>query len=162
LKSWEIILSFLLGLVVNEACDVSPWLARRIIVLAARHWSSDKASADAYAEEWLAIIHERPGKIFKLATALSFAGGALCRNLSVKVSRRLGRFQRTWLAIDHLARKALVLSFLFALSAMAVGGTSGLVALWLYLISAQMALTGIAFILDGLRVSTRLNSKWRR
>ncbi|MET7396378.1 hypothetical protein ABZS66_23145 [Dactylosporangium sp. NPDC005572] len=76
---WEIAAGFALGLVANELCDVSPWLARRIVPLAARLWTTDEDRRAINAEAWLAIIDERPGKLFKLTTALAFLGGGTVR-----------------------------------------------------------------------------------
>jgi hypothetical protein len=68
----ELILGILLGLVVNEFCDVSPWLASRIVPVAVRLWTRDPERREIYAEAWQAVINERPGKLFKLGTALTF------------------------------------------------------------------------------------------
>jgi mycothiol system anti-sigma-R factor len=70
-------------LLANEACELSPWCARKLV-----HWSAcrrytDPARAEARAEELAALINERPGNILKLVTASCFASGAV-----VTVSRR--------------------------------------------------------------------------
>ncbi|KAA9375200.1 hypothetical protein F5972_27875 [Microbispora cellulosiformans] len=73
----EIVLGILLGLVVNEFCDVSPWLARIVI-----RWSADIRYKNAprqqmRADELVALIEERPGKLFKLLTAAGFLVSAI-------------------------------------------------------------------------------------
>ncbi|NJC13027.1 hypothetical protein F4558_002853 [Micromonospora profundi] len=79
MNHWEIIASFVFGLAVNEMTDLSPWAARRLVRWAAYHWTTDPEIAAGYAEEWTAIVEERPGKLFKLATAVQFAIGAAGR-----------------------------------------------------------------------------------
>ncbi|WP_238007654.1 hypothetical protein KZZ52_56640 [Dactylosporangium sp. AC04546] len=71
---WGIISGVLMGLAVNETCDLSPWLAQRIVPVAARLWTRDPERREVYTEAWLAIINDRPGKLFKLTTALAFLG----------------------------------------------------------------------------------------
>jgi len=71
-----VLLSVLLGLVSNEIGDVSPWLARRVVRWSAARWSADADEAAVLAEEWSALLGERPGKLFKLFTALGFAARA--------------------------------------------------------------------------------------
>lgn len=64
-------------LLANEACELSPWCARKLV-----HWSAcrqytDPARAEARAEELAALINARPGNVLKLATASCFAAGAV-------------------------------------------------------------------------------------
>ncbi|MER8066953.1 MULTISPECIES: hypothetical protein [Streptomyces] len=54
-----------LGLAVGEFTEVSPWLARRILRLAARRLGNPEA-AERYEAEWVALLDERPGKLLKL------------------------------------------------------------------------------------------------
>jgi hypothetical protein len=76
--SWiTVAASVLLGLAVNEVFDVSPWMARRVALLAARVWTRDPALQATYAEEWQAVIAEQPGKLSKLLTAAGFLGVGL-------------------------------------------------------------------------------------
>ncbi|MEV6002171.1 hypothetical protein AB0M25_23580 [Streptomyces griseomycini] len=65
-----------IGLLLNEAVDISPWLARRILRWAA-HRLPDIDEARAYEEEWTALLDERPGKLLKLVYALTFILPAL-------------------------------------------------------------------------------------
>ncbi|MFC0504223.1 hypothetical protein [Micromonospora costi] len=97
MNGWEIIASFVFGLLVNEMTDVSPWAARKLVRWAAYRWTIDPDIAAGYAEEWTAIIDERPGKLLKLMTALRFSTGAAGRALPrVFVSVRHATTQ--WLA----------------------------------------------------------------
>lgn len=79
MNRWEIILGIVFGLLVNEITDVSPWLARKLVRWSACRWTVNPEIGAAYAEEWAAVIDERPGKLFKLLTALQFALGAAGR-----------------------------------------------------------------------------------
>jgi hypothetical protein len=72
----EIIIGIGAGLLVNEFCDISPWAARKIVVWSARLRYGKSARAEVRAEEHVALIDSRPGKLFKLITALAFAAGA--------------------------------------------------------------------------------------
>lgn len=76
MNGWEIVASFVFGLLVNEMTDVSPWAARRLVHWAAYRWTPDPEIAAGYAEEWTAIIEEQPGKLLKLLTAVQFSIGA--------------------------------------------------------------------------------------
>jgi hypothetical protein len=73
---WGLLGAVVLGLLVNEISDVSPWMAGRLVRSAARLWSLDPEIAADYAEEWQAVVDERPGKLLKLGTALGFLAGA--------------------------------------------------------------------------------------
>lgn len=74
----EILMSVALGLAVNECCDVSPWLAGKVVRWSARRrYAGDPARAAIRAEELTALLDARPGKLFKLTTALGFAGSAI-------------------------------------------------------------------------------------
>jgi hypothetical protein len=75
---WAVILSVLLGLAVNESCELSPWAAKKITRWSARLRNDDPERARIRSEEWLAVIEDVPGKLFKLITALCFAADALC------------------------------------------------------------------------------------
>jgi hypothetical protein len=90
--AWGIVVTLALGLVVNEMTDISPWLARRMVRWAAYRWSKDPEIAAGYAEEWAAIIDERPGRLLKLGTAVGFAGGAAFRTMP----RRLAGLRSIW------------------------------------------------------------------
>jgi hypothetical protein len=74
---WAVILSVLLGLAVNESCELSPWAAKKITRWSARLRNDDPERARIRSEEWLAVIEDVPGKLFKFITALCFAADAL-------------------------------------------------------------------------------------
>jgi hypothetical protein len=95
--AWGVVLTILLGLMVNEMTDISPWLAHRIVRWAAYRWSPDAEIAAGYAEEWAAIIDERPGRLFKLGTAVGFAGAAAFRTLP----RRLEGLRAVWRSLPR-------------------------------------------------------------
>jgi hypothetical protein len=74
---WEWAVSVIMGLVVNECCDLSPALARRLVRWSARCRYQDASRAEQRAEELAAYIDDRPGKLFKLVVAFGFAVQAL-------------------------------------------------------------------------------------
>ncbi|WP_425965861.1 hypothetical protein [Streptosporangium sp. DT93] len=77
MSGWEIVIGVLLGLAVNEACDLSPWLARKLVQWSARFKYGKSERAEVRAEELSAMIDSRPGKLLKLATGLIFSVSAL-------------------------------------------------------------------------------------
>ncbi|AGZ46711.1 hypothetical protein [Actinoplanes friuliensis] len=69
--------SIITGALVNEFCDVAPWLAALMVRLAARLWSvGEHEVAAAYEEEWTAVITDCPGKLTKVIRAAGFLSGA--------------------------------------------------------------------------------------
>lgn len=85
-----VLVSVATGAVVNECCDVAPWLAERVVRRAARLWAyGDPELAQVYGEEWVALIREQPGKLTKLVVALRFLAGGVAR----APRRRLRKFR---------------------------------------------------------------------
>lgn len=84
----EILIGVLLGLLVNEFCDVSPWAARKLVRWSAHRRYVNPARADARAEELARLIDDRPGKLFKLITALGFVSGAVMASARRTITRR--------------------------------------------------------------------------
>jgi hypothetical protein len=72
-----LLLSVVLGLVINEMCDVSPWCARRLVRLSVRLRYADRERRRIRADELVALIDERPGKLMKLGTSLGFLCAAV-------------------------------------------------------------------------------------
>ncbi|MFB9356761.1 SsgA family sporulation/cell division regulator [Actinoplanes nipponensis] len=68
--------TILLGLAINEMCDISPWMAKQVVAVAARLNYIDHELRAIRGEEWAGLLDERPGKLFKLATALGFLAAA--------------------------------------------------------------------------------------
>ncbi|MFF5082539.1 hypothetical protein ACFY36_36305 [Actinoplanes sp. NPDC000266] len=68
-----VLVSIATGALVNEFCDVSPWLADKIARRAARLWSAGDSALEV---EWAAVIQDCPGKLTKLFIALRFGAGA--------------------------------------------------------------------------------------
>lgn len=74
----EIAFAIISGLLINEATDICPWLAVRLVRWAARlRYPHDPGRAATRGEELAALINDRPGKLFKLFTGLGFALRAL-------------------------------------------------------------------------------------
>jgi hypothetical protein len=91
----EVLLSIVLGLLVNEITNFSPWVARKTVRWAARHWTKDDELVNIYEEEWSALVNERPGNLFKVFTAFWFASGAAVRIVvREKRQRRSSRILR--------------------------------------------------------------------
>ncbi|MEU8813686.1 PH domain-containing protein [Actinoplanes sp. NPDC048796] len=86
----EIVLGVLLGLVVNETTDLSPWLGRLFVRWSARLRYGESELGATRQEELQALIDARPGKLFKLFTGVGFASSALLFRL-----RRLVRPETT-------------------------------------------------------------------
>jgi hypothetical protein len=64
MTSTEIVLGIVLGLAVNECCDLSPWLGRTLVRWSARCRYRDRTGrANERAEELSALIDARPGKL---------------------------------------------------------------------------------------------------
>jgi hypothetical protein len=74
----ELLVPLVLGVVANEAVDVCPWLARKLVRWSARR-ITDAAISERYEEEWLAGLGDRPGKLLKLISAISIIFGASWR-----------------------------------------------------------------------------------
>jgi hypothetical protein len=74
----EVVAAIVLGLLVNEATDICPWIAVRLVRWSARLlYRRAPERAAIRAEELAALINDRPGKLLKLFTALGFALHAL-------------------------------------------------------------------------------------
>ncbi len=107
----EVVITTVAGLAATEAFDVAPWVARRIVPVAARLWTSDRDQAAIYAEEWCDILDERPGKLFKLLTSLGFLAGAVGRCQLRMVAKAWGRLTRRtarrvpWSVLNVSARR---------------------------------------------------------
>ena len=82
----EMVLAVVLGLVVNEMTDLSPWLGRKLVAWSAWLRYQDTPRAGIRAEELAAVINDRPGKLFKLGTGLGFFSAALITRLRRLVS----------------------------------------------------------------------------
>jgi hypothetical protein len=65
------------SLAANELCGVSPWCARRLVRLSSRLRYADLERRRVRADELVALVDKRPGKIFKLGTALGFLTASL-------------------------------------------------------------------------------------
>lgn len=91
----EILIPLALGVIVNEAVDVCPWLARKLV-----RWSAwritDASMAQRYEEEWLAGLGSRPGKLLQLFSALSIVIGASWRMRDIFRTTAPTRRRRRW------------------------------------------------------------------
>lgn len=103
----EVALSIILGLIVNEFSDVSPWAARRLVVWSARLRYGGTERAEIRGEELAAVINDRPGKLFKLCTALGFVSTALLIRLLRVVVRRAPAESAAETVLSALPRRVL-------------------------------------------------------
>jgi diguanylate cyclase (GGDEF)-like protein len=94
-----ILLGIVTGLVANELFEFSPWCARKLVRWAAFRRYTDRGRAEMRAEEWTAVINDRPGKLFKLITAVGFAAAAVIASGRRAVGREsdVGRISKTGL-----------------------------------------------------------------
>jgi hypothetical protein len=83
-----IVISVVLGLLVNECCDLSPWCADKLVRWSAYRRYTDPMRAAVRAEELAALIKNRPGKLLKLFSALGFAGCAVIVACKRELARR--------------------------------------------------------------------------
>jgi RNA polymerase sigma factor (sigma-70 family) len=72
-----ILLGIVAGLLANEFCELSPWCARKLVRWSAFRRYADPDRAKMRAEELTSVINDRPGNLFKLITAVSFASAAV-------------------------------------------------------------------------------------
>jgi hypothetical protein len=93
----EVLVAVLTGLAVNEFCEVSPWAARTLVRWSARHRYDDPARAAIRVEELAGLIDDRPGKLFKLLTALGFVAIAIAAEVRRAAARRVsGKLAKGW------------------------------------------------------------------
>jgi hypothetical protein len=84
----EVVFAVVSGLLINEAGEWCPWLARKLARWSARcRYGDQPRRAEIRAEELAALVNARPGKLFKLLTALGFAVAAA----PVPLVRAIGR-----------------------------------------------------------------------
>lgn len=89
MNHWGAVLfAVLVGLAVNETSDMCSWMAAQLARWAARTWCDDEDLGMEYAEEWAAVVEERPGKLLKLFTAIGFALAAVVATERRAVGRR--------------------------------------------------------------------------
>lgn len=122
MNNWVAIVgSVILGLIINECGELSPWLARRIV-----RWAANVRYPHR-AEELEAVLEARPGKLFKLITALGFG----CVAIGYRVARRRSerRRRRTW---EHSYRRSVIVGDVLC--------TTGVVALVGALLSTDKSL----------------------
>lgn len=82
----EIAAGLVLGLLANELFQKSGWAAMRIVILAARVWPASSQEQADRAEEWPALVNDRPGQLMKLGTALGFLCGAVFMSSRLKLA----------------------------------------------------------------------------
>ena len=82
-----ILLGIVSGLLANEFCEFSPWCARKLVRWSAFRRYADPGRAETRADEWAGLINARPGNLFKLITAVGFAGAAVAGSARRAVAR---------------------------------------------------------------------------
>jgi hypothetical protein len=114
MTAWIIFSVFILPLLLSEFSEIAPWAANRLLAWGASHLPNKELS-ERYREEWLAGIQDVPGKLTKLAKAISivcYTVPALRRDASKaspqpgaieslgRHSRRSANSWEGWLAIS--------------------------------------------------------------
>jgi hypothetical protein len=146
----EIAFAIISGLVVSETTDICPWVAFRLVRGAARlRYPHDPERAASRGEELAALVNDRPGKLFKLFTALGFVLHALTvaglRTRSHGI-RRLGASLMAF-ASDRTGVARVVLRARAAAAILAGGGLVGLVGVWAT--SWVVSGVGLGFVVIG-------------
>jgi hypothetical protein len=91
----EIIWTILLGALVIELTEAAAWLAVRVARRAAvLRYPQRPDRAAIRAREWASVVEERPGKLFKLATAIGFVCVALTSRSNAALRHRHLRWLR--------------------------------------------------------------------
>jgi hypothetical protein len=80
------VLSFLLGLLVNEGVDCGPWFAKRLVMWSSRRLP-DAESRQRYEEEYLATIDAVPGRLSPLFVALGIVANVPRMRRRVRADR---------------------------------------------------------------------------
>jgi hypothetical protein len=167
-----VLVSIVTGAIVNEFCDVSPWLARKTVRRAAALWNTgNRQLAAGYETEWLAVIDDCPGKLTKLFVASRFLAGAF----ATAERRRLESAAQTMRRALH--RLIETDAFPSAVGSLAVSVSSVVMALgvlgWAYatvggsLIAAAMITAWVAHCSESAAewaqksVSQTLSTQWR-
>jgi hypothetical protein len=101
-----ILLGIVAGLLANELCEFSPWCARKLVRWSAFRRYTDSDRAEMRAEELATVIDDRPGNLFKLITAVSFAVGAVIVSCRRAVARKSDRALATKEAVGKHRRLA--------------------------------------------------------
>ena len=86
MTTWQILLGLVISLIASECCEVSSWAADKLVRWSAHRRYAPPAWAEVRAEE---LVADRPGKLFKLITALGFAVMAVMTSKMGPVSRNL-------------------------------------------------------------------------
>jgi mycothiol system anti-sigma-R factor len=82
-----IVLGIVCAVVANELCEFSPWCACKLARWSAFRRYADQERAELRAEELTALINDRPGNLFKLFTAVGFAGTAIISSARRAIAR---------------------------------------------------------------------------
>jgi hypothetical protein len=93
-----IFFTIITGLAINEFCELSSWVARKLVRWSAHRRYTNPHCARDRADELAAAIDTRPGTLVKLSTALGFATAAIATYISRAVARRLTSHAAT---IEH-------------------------------------------------------------
>jgi hypothetical protein len=119
----EVLVGILAGLAANECCDISPWLADRLVRRAARLRYGASERAVVRAEEWTAVIHERPGKLLKLVTAVGFFAAAGSYGAKIRACKSMRALPRgVVLTVVPVAIAGVVADVMFSAISLVVDG----------------------------------------
>ncbi|GAA2327596.1 hypothetical protein [Dactylosporangium salmoneum] len=116
-------LGLVASLAVNEMCDISPWLAARLIPVAVRLWTKDPERREVYNEDWQAVVSQHPGKLLKLGAALWFLAGGAARAALASPLRRIAAFYLYGLRITMAGPRTPMVLLSISLGASVFAGT---------------------------------------
>jgi hypothetical protein len=103
----EIMIGVATGLLVNECCEISPWLARRIVRWATRLRYRDEPERLALRLDELDSLTRQPvGKLIQLIVALPFATSAVTYRLRARARR--AQWSINQLRLEYLTASALM------------------------------------------------------
>ncbi|MEV4281475.1 hypothetical protein [Actinoplanes xinjiangensis] len=158
-----VIVSIITGLLVNELCDVSPWMARKIVRWSARMWAhGDPDLVSEYEEAWTAVVDDTPGKLTKLFSALRFAAGATGvagrRRVDLLAQQVAGRVTAVdWMRVADVIEVILVVGVMIITAAEVGRQAFKLVAAW-----AGPVTLALGFVWQAIHLVTRAKRRKRR
>lgn len=94
-----LILAVVFAAIFGAFFDFAPLLAKALVRRAALWWHSDLDSPETLAEEWQAVVEERPAGTLKVVTGLGFLARATVRHgqfVSQPLRERGERLLRRW------------------------------------------------------------------
>lgn len=105
---WSVVGGIGLGALTNELCDLSPWIARRVLGRAARIEAATREEAELIYAELVSFLEDVPGKLSKLGWSFGRMAYSLHHFARPSVWRRLRRIiyppwqREAFQRVDHI------------------------------------------------------------